>query len=145
TARSVRPRVRGAWALRWASPDRSSSSREYAGRDGVGVGSREESGRGLVGPRALEKRPAVPPLRSWRLPAPGGIHRFQRSALGPVVPPIPPMPPTDLELGRRAFEQREWRTAFDRFNRADAATPLAVDDLWRLALAAHLAGRDEVF
>jgi DNA-binding CsgD family transcriptional regulator len=48
-----------------------------------------------------------------------------------------------LERAREAFGQRAWGDAYKQFAIADAATPLDLDDLERLALAAYLAGRDE--
>lgn len=48
-----------------------------------------------------------------------------------------------LEQARASFAQRSWRDAYQRFATADAATPLDLDDLERLALAAYLSGREE--
>lgn len=42
-----------------------------------------------------------------------------------------------------SFARRAWRDAYARFATADATTPLALDDLEKLALAAYLAGQDE--
>jgi DNA-binding NarL/FixJ family response regulator len=48
-----------------------------------------------------------------------------------------------LERARGSFAQRAWRDAYKHFAAADAATPLDLDDLERLALAAYLSGLDE--
>ena len=45
-----------------------------------------------------------------------------------------------VELGREAFDRRAWRAAYDAFV---PATSLGVDDLERLAIAAHLVGHDD--
>lgn len=51
---------------------------------------------------------------------------------------------TLLEEGRRAFERCEWSLAYARMSEADAAAALgSPEDLERLAIAAHLVGRDE--
>jgi hypothetical protein len=47
-----------------------------------------------------------------------------------------------LERGRESFERRAWGNAFDQLSAADQQTPLAPDDLERLAMAAYLVGRD---
>jgi ATP/maltotriose-dependent transcriptional regulator MalT len=44
-----------------------------------------------------------------------------------------------VELGREAFDRRAWRAAYDALS---SAPSLGVDDLERLAIAAHLVGRD---
>jgi DNA-binding CsgD family transcriptional regulator len=48
-----------------------------------------------------------------------------------------------LEQARACFAQRSWGEAYKQFATADAATPLELDDLERLALAAYLSGLDE--
>lgn len=48
-----------------------------------------------------------------------------------------------LGEARECFAQRSWRGAFERFVAADAAEPLELDDLERLALAAYLCGLEE--
>lgn len=48
-----------------------------------------------------------------------------------------------VEQARASFAQRSWGDAFKHFVTADAATPLDLDDLERLALAAYLSGHDE--
>jgi DNA-binding CsgD family transcriptional regulator/tetratricopeptide (TPR) repeat protein len=48
-----------------------------------------------------------------------------------------------LAQARLSFDQRSWGGAYRRFAAADAATPLDLDDLERLALAAYLVGLDE--
>jgi hypothetical protein len=47
-----------------------------------------------------------------------------------------------LDRGRESFERRAWLDAFDRLSAADRETPLAPEDLERLATAGYLAGRD---
>lgn len=51
-------------------------------------------------------------------------------------------PAPDLERGRRAFAERAWGDAYDALLRADRNTPLPVEDVERLAVAAYLTGRD---
>ena len=48
-----------------------------------------------------------------------------------------------LARARACFDQRSWLEAFTHFVTADAAVPLDLDDLERLALAAYLSGHDE--
>jgi DNA-binding CsgD family transcriptional regulator len=48
-----------------------------------------------------------------------------------------------LEHARVCFAQRSWGEAYVRFAAADAATPLDVKDLEKLALAAYMSGRDD--
>ena len=48
-----------------------------------------------------------------------------------------------LEQARASFAQRSWGDAYAQFATADAATPLDLDDLEKLALAAYLTGHDE--
>ncbi len=48
-------------------------------------------------------------------------------------------------VGRRSFERRAWRDAFVELSAADHSSPLGVDDLERLAVAAYLAGEDEAW
>jgi hypothetical protein len=48
-----------------------------------------------------------------------------------------------LEQGRRSFAQRSWRDAYARLAAAAADTPLDLDDLEHLALAAYLIGNDD--
>ena len=47
-----------------------------------------------------------------------------------------------LNLGREAFRRRAWGDAFTRLSEADGETPLDLDDLERLAIVAHLLGRE---
>jgi DNA-binding CsgD family transcriptional regulator len=55
----------------------------------------------------------------------------------------------ELERGRRAYDRREWQSAHasllaaDAAGRAGGAGGLGPADLWRLALAAYLTGRDD--
>lgn len=48
-----------------------------------------------------------------------------------------------LEQARASFAQRSWGEAYRQFVKADAAAPLELDDLERLALASYLCGLDE--
>ena len=48
-----------------------------------------------------------------------------------------------LAMGREAFAREQWADAYDRLAEADAARPLALDDLELAAMAAYLVGRDE--
>ncbi len=56
----------------------------------------------------------------------------------------PPSPETLAELskGREHYAARAWRDAVDTLGRADERLPLELEDLWRLALAASLCGRE---
>ena len=54
-------------------------------------------------------------------------------------------PSTDLEAGRAAFAGRAWEDAYGALTRADEQSPLASDDLDRLAWAGALTGRDDVY
>lgn len=47
-----------------------------------------------------------------------------------------------LDRGRESFERRAWADAFVTLSAADQQTPLAPEDLERLAMAAYLVGRD---
>ena len=47
-----------------------------------------------------------------------------------------------LDRGRASFERRAWADAFGQLSAADRVVPLAPEDLERLAVAAHLVGRD---
>ena len=47
--------------------------------------------------------------------------------------------------GRRSFERRAWRDAVVQLSASDRTSPLGVDDLERLAVAAYLAGEDDVW
>jgi hypothetical protein len=46
--------------------------------------------------------------------------------------------PADLTVGRRAYDQHDWATAYDQLQGAQAP-----EDLDRLAVAAQLLGREE--
>lgn len=50
-----------------------------------------------------------------------------------------------LERGREHYRQRAWADAWQALVLADRVTPLAGDDLERLATSAYLIGRDECF
>src|SRR5438270_4947185 len=58
-----------------------------------------------------------------------------------MTPPVS----SDLERGRAQFRDRAWDDAYETLARADAARPLDVEDLERLALSAALTGRDPEF
>ncbi|HET9779036.1 MAG TPA: LuxR C-terminal-related transcriptional regulator [Propionibacteriaceae bacterium] len=58
-----------------------------------------------------------------------------------VEPPVSEL----LKRGRGSYQLRRWSTAFDALSQADEIQPLAAADLWRLAWAAHLTGRDADF
>ena len=47
-----------------------------------------------------------------------------------------------LDAGRRSYEQRAWQEAFVHLSAEDGCAPLGLEDLERLAVAAHLAGQD---
>jgi DNA-binding CsgD family transcriptional regulator len=47
------------------------------------------------------------------------------------------------ERGRTAYRQREWAGAYELLSAADRESPLAPDDLERLATTAYLVGRDD--
>ncbi|MEP6527290.1 MAG: LuxR C-terminal-related transcriptional regulator [Nocardioidaceae bacterium] len=47
-----------------------------------------------------------------------------------------------LERGRLSFARQSWGEAFAQFSSADEVSPLEVDDLERLAVAAYLVGKD---
>jgi DNA-binding NarL/FixJ family response regulator len=49
---------------------------------------------------------------------------------------------SDLERGRNAYGRQAWSEAFDRLSAADAESPLELEDLERLGMAATLIGRD---
>ncbi len=48
-----------------------------------------------------------------------------------------------LEQARASFAQRSWGDAYAQFATADTATPLGLDDLEKLGLAAYLTGHEE--
>ena len=50
-----------------------------------------------------------------------------------------------LRKGRGAFALRRWAEAYAHLSAADRGAPLAIDDLERLAAAAFLTGRDEIY
>ncbi|HEX2139313.1 MAG TPA: LuxR C-terminal-related transcriptional regulator [Woeseiaceae bacterium] len=55
-------------------------------------------------------------------------------------------PATDhLQLGRAFYARRAWADAFEALTLADGATPLATDDLERLAMSAFLTGRESEY
>ncbi|HKJ92167.1 MAG TPA: response regulator transcription factor [Longimicrobiales bacterium] len=51
----------------------------------------------------------------------------------------------DTSKGRDAFERRAWQAAYDALSSAHEASGLDAADLWRLAMAAFLVGREEEF
>ena len=48
-----------------------------------------------------------------------------------------------LRRGRKSFEQRAWAESYRLLQAADREAPLDAEDLERLAIAAHLVGRDD--
>ncbi|HVY32455.1 MAG TPA: LuxR C-terminal-related transcriptional regulator [Polyangiaceae bacterium] len=50
----------------------------------------------------------------------------------------------ELRRGRELFAQRAWLDAHEALTRADAESPLQIEDLWRLAWASNLSGREAV-
>jgi DNA-binding NarL/FixJ family response regulator len=50
-----------------------------------------------------------------------------------------------LDHGRASFDRRAWAQAFDAFTLGEGETPLAPDDLERLAWSAGLCGQDQAF
>ena len=48
----------------------------------------------------------------------------------------------ELDRAREHYQHRAWTDAYQAFLRADQETPLAAEDLERLAMAAYLVGRD---
>jgi DNA-binding CsgD family transcriptional regulator/tetratricopeptide (TPR) repeat protein len=50
---------------------------------------------------------------------------------------------TALDRGRDAAGRQAWASAYDELTKADREKPLELDDLERLATAAHLLGRDD--
>jgi DNA-binding CsgD family transcriptional regulator len=48
-----------------------------------------------------------------------------------------------LDRGRRAYARQAWAEAFDQLTIADRADPVGLEDLERLAIAAHMLGRDD--
>lgn len=48
-----------------------------------------------------------------------------------------------LRRGRKSFEQRAWAESYRLLRDADCDAPLDAEDLERLAIAAHLVGRDD--
>ena len=53
------------------------------------------------------------------------------------------MDQSSLELGRARYQERAWADAYQLLSQADAAAPLGVEDLERLALSAALTARSE--
>lgn len=50
-----------------------------------------------------------------------------------------------LERGRAAYAELSWTTAYTSLTQADEVGPIDVDDLWRLATAAYMLGRDDEY
>ena len=57
--------------------------------------------------------------------------------------PTQPTPTEQVDRGRDAYDRLDWTTAFDALLEADRRQPLDLDDLERLAIAAHMLGRDD--
>jgi len=97
----------------------------------------------LVPQLLLVDQRLVLPIGLARDLAPVDPVPFDRGQLG--VPP----PHCSHEDHRRtaqasaSFARRSWGDAYAQFATADTATPLDLDDLEKLALAAYLTGRDE--
>ncbi len=51
---------------------------------------------------------------------------------------------TALDRGKTAYSQRSWDAAFQQLSAADEEVQLVAEDIERLAIAAHLTGRDAV-
>ena len=51
----------------------------------------------------------------------------------------------DIAPARAAYERGDWKSAHEALSRAAERTALGPDDLWRLATAAYLIGRDNEF
>lgn len=49
----------------------------------------------------------------------------------------------ELEQGRTAYERRSWQAAWEALEAARQAAPLEPPDLWRLAVASLLVGRED--
>ena len=49
----------------------------------------------------------------------------------------------ELERGRGACARRAWAEAYESLTSAEAASPLAADDIGLLATAAYMLGRDD--
>lgn len=58
--------------------------------------------------------------------------------------PTPADPSPELRRGRELFVQRAWLDAHEALTSADQLAPLELEDLWRLAWAASLCGRESV-
>jgi len=52
---------------------------------------------------------------------------------------------SELDRGRDSYERRAWAEAYQALSLADRKTPLAADDLERLAMAAYLVGLDDEY
>src|SRR4029079_42946 len=48
-----------------------------------------------------------------------------------------------VQRGRKSLEQRAWAESYRLLQAADRDAPLDAEDLERLAIAAHLVGRDD--
>jgi tetratricopeptide (TPR) repeat protein/tRNA A-37 threonylcarbamoyl transferase component Bud32 len=71
---------------------------------------------------------------------------LEESLTAPTTPVYPPLPGRTgagaAERGREAYRRRAWREAHDQLSAADRETPLAPEDLERLAIACTMLGRD---
>lgn len=63
--------------------------------------------------------------------------------LGQSVDEVPMHATATVAQGREFYARRAWRDAYEELSKVDDLTPLAADDLDRLATAAYLIGRDE--
>jgi DNA-binding CsgD family transcriptional regulator len=73
------------------------------------------------------------------------MKRRQASSRGDAHPPTPESAsaPRSLERGRELYARRAWTEAYEALEAADRESPLAGPDLFLLAKAAALIGRDE--
>ena len=53
------------------------------------------------------------------------------------------MDPATLQHGRESFERRAWAESYRLLHAADCDSPLGAEDLERVAIAAHLIGKDD--
>jgi DNA-binding CsgD family transcriptional regulator len=58
---------------------------------------------------------------------------------------VNPSAGSELERGLAHYAQRGWRDAYAALSAADHASPLGAEDLWRIATAALLIGREDDF
>ena len=72
-----------------------------------------------------------------------GVEESLTTAITPTYPPLPDGSGVGaLERGRDAYRRRAWRAAYAGFSAADGETPLAPEDLERLAVTCTMLGRE---